>query len=248
MEDFMEQSEYEFMKQNDASHWWFRARKNILKTITQKFKHVDEHVVEIGCGTGANLKWLGKFSAPVGYELDSSMAEYAQSNSGHVVHNNKFPDEVALSSVGNVVMFDVLEHIENDAEALRSVFSALSEGGRLIVTVPAYQWLWSKHDEAHHHHRRYTLTQLEKLCCDAGYEKVYSSYFNALLFPLAVAGRLAEKFFPGRAVGQGNGNKFLNETFYRIFNSEVGLMKYFKLPFGLSIVMVLEKPRGTSCS
>ena len=140
-------------------------------------------------------------------------------------------------------MLDVLEHIDDDVGSLRTLSERLRGEGSILVTVPALPWLWSDHDEIHHHKRRYTKAGLRKVLHDAGFETVSVGYFNTLLFPLAIVQRLASRHF-----GRGNAsdrmpNPFVNNLLEKVFAFESGLVGKMVLPIGLSLYAVARRSR-----
>lgn len=143
-----------------------------------------------------------------------------------------------------VAAFDVIEHVEQDVESLRKLKDQLAPGGRLIVTVPALPWLWSRHDETHHHYRRYTKRTLESALRQAGLEPVAVSYFNTLLFPLIAGIRLAKK-----AIGRWDvaddvmPSALVNGVLKAVFGFERNLVGWLPLPLGVSLLAVAEKPQ-----
>ncbi len=138
-------------------------------------------------------------------------------------------------------MFDVIEHIKEERQILNLCSDLLTEKGKIFITVPAYQWLWSVHDDYFHHERRYTKKSLQKILNESEFKILDCGYFNSLLFPVAVIQRLLEKL-----VGAGRGNvtlpnKLINQILMRIFSLESKLYKFSRFSFGLSIWMVAEK-------
>ena len=152
---------------------------------------------------------------------------------------------IAGSSVDTITAFDVLEHIPDDTGALRNIFSSLQPGGILILSVPAYQWMWSEHDEALHHQRRYTRSEILALAGSSGFCVEYASYHNCLLFPLSLLLRMLSRWSGGRLGISENAMpaKPINTLLRIIYSLEGHIVKRrWRLPFGLSIVAVLRKP------
>jgi SAM-dependent methyltransferase len=160
------------------------------------------------------------------------------------VRDGTLPDRVpfAPESFDLVAMLDVLEHVDDDVGSLKAVAERLVRGGRLVLTVPAYRFLWSRHDELHHHKRRYRKEGLLAVARAAGLEPEYVSYFNTLLFPLVAAKRLA-----GRLLGDsGKADDEmppagLNRLLGAVFAIERHLLGRVALPFGVSLVMVARR-------
>jgi SAM-dependent methyltransferase len=141
-------------------------------------------------------------------------------------------------------MFDVLEHVDADGAALESLSSLLAPGGVLLLTVPAHPWLWSRHDEFLHHRRRYTRRALEEVLQASGLNVVSLGYFNTLLFPLALIGRLTDQLMGRRLpVGSRIPTAVLNAALTRIFAFERLVVPSYFLPFGLSLIAVAGRER-----
>ena len=232
------------MLAHERDHWWYRARREILQRVIERRVGRVGRLLEIGCGTGSNLQMLRGFGNVEGIETSAFAREYAASR-GFSVRDGRLPDGLpqSIGTFDAVCMFDVLEHIEGDLDALITVRRLLKPGGRIVVSVPAYQWLFSDHDIRLHHYRRYTRGRLHELLRRAGFVVSWSSHFNSLLFlPAAVvrfasrmASRKARAFAPAapsHALPVGNG------LLYRLFASERWLTDMVPLPFGLSIVAV----------
>jgi len=134
-----------------------------------------------------------------------------------------------------------LEHIEKDAETLISLKRLLKKNGRILITVPAYQWLYGSHDEFLHHKRRYSAKVLREKFVTSGLQPLKISYFNTILFPLAAAVRLKDKLLGNQsATGTSVPPALINILLTAIFSSERFLVKHFNLPFGVSLLCVLE--------
>jgi hypothetical protein len=144
-------------------------------------------------------------------------------------------------------MFDVLEHIEEDSETLIALKKLLTKDGCILITVPAYQWLWSKHDEILHHKRRYSLHELSKKIMAANLQKVKISYFNTILFPLVAIIRIKDRLL-GRETSSGTAIPFapVNKFLRFLFGSESCWLQYFNFPFGVSLLCILKLPTQSS--
>lgn len=228
-------------------HWWFDARRRILRAqLSSLALPAGAEILEVGSGTGANLTLLAGFGQVTGLEMSAQALALARERGleqpGRVqLVQGRCPDD--LPALGRrfdlVCLFDVLEHIPDDRAALRGLRECLKPGGRLLVTVPAYQWLWSAHDESLHHQRRYRRGELLRLLGDCGLDVRRASYFNSLLFPLAAAGRIADRVLGRReASGAGVPPAPVNAALRAVFGFERHLLPHLRLPFGLSILAV----------
>ncbi|MGH8505184.1 MAG: class I SAM-dependent methyltransferase [Stenotrophobium sp.] len=236
-----------YQKQYDCedSHWWYLGRRSVIRRLLQAFTSKKNHaVLEIGCGSGGSLPLLAKFGESVtAVEMEPIAVEEARSRGVAEVVQGKLGDKLAVfdRQYDLIALFDVLEHIEDDAEALRQIRALLAPKGRLIITVPAYPFLWSQHDLVAHHHRRYTRARLLQLCRDQGYRVCYASYFNTLLFPFAMIALLASRFLSASPdVAMRQPWTPVNGVLTAIFKFEAFLVPRLRLPFGLSIAVVAE--------
>jgi SAM-dependent methyltransferase len=151
-----------------------------------------------------------------------------------------------------VCAFDVIEHVEDDLLGIQEMKRVCKNEGLIALTVPAYMFLWSHHDEVNHHYRRYTLKNLKNLSKKAGLHPVRSTFYNTLLFiPIALF-RLLSKMIPDKRIRKGAGSdatlhhtdSLISRILYQIFNLELSLIKLFNLPFGVSIFLSLSKNKG----
>ncbi len=243
----MERKVYEQMAKLDARHWWFTARRRILDGIIERIVKSprDAHILEVGAGTGHNLAMLSRFGAVEASELDPVARELASERLGRPVLEAALPD-LSMFPAGAydmVALLDVLEHVVDDKASLRAIYERLKPGGALLLTVPANPWMWSAHDVAHHHHRRYRKHEIRKLAQDAGYEIELLSPFNTLLFPPIAAVR-----FVGKLTGKDDSDdampgELVNRTLDMVFGLERELIGRVPMPFGVSLVAVLRRPR-----
>ncbi len=240
----MERIIYDRMAELDSSHWWYRARRKVLAALIRRRIALprEARILEIGCGTGHNLAMLGGFGSVDAIEVDADARSIATKRLGRPVGASPLPglEGVPESHYDLIALLDVLEHIEDDDAALRSIAKRLRPGGRILIAVPAHPWLWSSHDVANHHFRRYTRKTLSAVARDAGLTLEMMSAMNALLFPLAVAARLA-----GRLMGKEGSDDALppapvNWLFEKVFELEAQLIGRVPLPIGVSLVAILS--------
>lgn len=235
----MRHSDFTEMLDTQSVHWWFEGKRRVIDSIIRKAISPlkDSRILEIGSGTGANLSILTRYGHVTAMELD----DYARGKirEGKSVSKVKgwLPDgldSVRGEKFGLVCMFDVLEHIQDDGAALEALKPHISDGGTLFVTVPAYQWMFSKHDTKLGHYRRYTRTSLTELLTSHGFSVNYSGYMNTLLFPLMVIGRALN------LSGSGVPGFGLNKLFTEIYSLESHLVPSVSLPFGGSVIAVCQ--------
>lgn len=239
----MDRAVFDRMAEQDRRHWWFTARRAILSDLIGRRIALPPRpqILEVGCGTGHNLEMLRQFGHLDALEIDDSAREMAQMRLGRAVGTAALPDlpGVPDGHYDLVALLDVLEHVEDDLGALGGIRRVLAPAGRVLITVPANPWMWSAHDTAHHHYRRYTEATLRDVATRAGMTVELMSYFNSLLFPLAAALRIAGKF-----TGKSSSDDIMppapvNALFGGVFGLERHLVGRVKLPFGVSLVAIL---------
>jgi len=242
----MEADYYQAQFAIEDTHWWYRGRRRLLSTLLERYApESPARAMEVGCGGGGNLPMLAGLGATVqALEMEPEAVAVARDRAIGEVWQGKLGDDLpALAQAYDVVaMFDVLEHIPDDAGALARARELLTEHGRLFLTVPAYMWLWTRHDTVAHHYRRYTRMRLSRVLEEAGLRVVYASYFNTFLFPPAMATLLASRWFsldPEGAIQQPA--RPINALLAALFGLESRLVPNIRLPFGLSIAAVAER-------
>jgi len=181
--------------QAEDRHWWYRGRRTVIDGLLTRL-NLPSHarILDAGCGSGRNMVELARYGTVTGIELSDTSVELAKArNAGEVLAGSVLEMPFADDSFELAVSLDVVEHLEDDLAALRELRRTVAPGGALLVTVPAYQWLWSGHDEINHHHRRYTRRTLQRVAEQAGWRQVRTTYFNSLLLPAAIVLRVLER-------------------------------------------------------
>jgi SAM-dependent methyltransferase len=180
----------------EERHWWYRGRRIVLERVIAQLRlPARARILDAGCGSGRNMIDLARHGTVTGIELSETSVTLARErNSGEVVEGSVLEMPFAADSFELAASLDVIEHLQDDLAALRELRRVVAPGGALLVTVPAYQWLWSGHDEINHHHRRYTRSSLLKVARQAGWEPMRTTYFNSLLLPAAIVLRVLDRF------------------------------------------------------
>jgi SAM-dependent methyltransferase len=233
------------MRQLEDQHWWFLARRDILQTLLHRLHlPAGARVLEVGCGTGGNIDMLGRFGTVTCVEQDPQAAQLAAQRNLAPVMPGELPDGMPQfpAPFDLITAFDVIEHVEEDLASLVTLSAMLKPGGRIVITVPAFNFLWSRHDDENHHKRRYRRPDLKRLAGEAHLSVDYVSYFNTWLFPVVAAVRLFRKFVPYRGPWQDMTmpHSLINQALRKLFSSERHAIGRICLPFGISLAAVLS--------
>jgi len=230
--------------QAEDRHWWYRGRRVVLERVVADLRlPARARILDAGCGSGRNMVEFARHGTVTGVELSNTSVRLARERgAGDVIEGSVLDMPFEADSFDMAASLDVIEHLEDDHGALRELRRVVTPGGSLLVTVPAYQWLWSGHDEVNHHFRRYTRNSLRRAGEEAGWRQLRTTYFNSLLFPIAATHRIAKKI--GGSLTQSEFVPLppsLNTLFRRIFALERGIVRRCGargMPFGLSILAV----------
>ncbi len=244
----MQQHTYEIMNRIEDSHWWYVGRRAILesflKTIVQspKSKVQSPKILDVGCGTGGNLEMLEKFGVAEGVDVSDEALEFCKSK-GLTVHKGlaeRLP--FADKSFDVVTALDVVEHLDDDVAGLKEMNRVLKTGGKTLIFVPAFMWLWGVQDDVSNHRIRYTKKQIVERLQKAGFEIERATYANWTFFAPIFAGRTLMKLTGIKPESENNVNvSALNGVFGKLFGAERFFLKIFDFPFGVSIVIVARK-------
>lgn len=241
----MDSHMYAQMAELEKNHWWFVGRRAVVFDVLRRAR-VSGKLLDVGLGTGFNARAFERMGFSVeGLDPAPEAVAFAKDIVPNVpVFAAPFPSAKVPSATYDVVMLlDVLEHLEDDVAGARDVARVLKPGGMAIITVPAFRFLWTKHDESAHHFRRYRKKELCRVLEGAGLELVFVSYYNFFLFPLIAFVRMLTKVL-GREGGSDFDKTphFLNRLLGWFFGVERFLLRFFRFPFGVSLIAVIRKP------
>ena len=225
-------------------HWWFRGRWAVIEALLARTPLPPEpRILDAGCGTGGNLVRYGEMGQAAGVDPSADAVRFCRERGFDTVVQaglEQLPFEA--DSFDLIAATDVIEHIAAEHEALRELWRVAAPGAALLLTVPAYMWLWSEEDEKLHHQRRYTRPRLRRAVEGAGWEPRVATYFNSLLLaPIALARRLPRR---------GDGNQAEIERTPPSLDGPLSLPMRFearliragvRLPAGVSVGIVCRK-------
>lgn len=236
----------------EARHFWFLGTRRVILAALERAlggRLEGARLLDLGCGTGFTLTQLPRSVRRVG--LDYSRAAIAlarrRATGAALVRGSAYALPFASEGFDAVLALDVLEHLDRDLDAARELRRVLAPGGVAIVTVPAFAALWSAHDEALDHHRRYRLREIEGVLREAGFAIEHASYYNFFLFPVVAGARLAERARRALGIAAGGADRSadlrvppapLNALLGAILGSERALAPRVRLPVGVSCLVI----------
>ncbi|HEX8689723.1 MAG TPA: class I SAM-dependent methyltransferase [Solirubrobacterales bacterium] len=192
----MEETAYREHYEVEDRHWWFRGRWAVVEALLARTSlPASPRILDAGCGTGGNLRRYARFGAVEGVEPSAEAVRFCRERGFDSIQQaglERLPFEDDRFDL--LAATDVLEHIAAEQDALRELWRVAKPGAALLLTVPAYMWLWSEEDESLHHQRRYTRPRLRRAVEQSGWEPQIATYFNTLLLaPIALARRLPRR-------------------------------------------------------
>jgi len=244
----MQAEEYAKMYHLEDTYWWFQGRKRVVACLLRKvpgFSRGGMRILDLGCGTGLMLEHLSRLHCAVGLDFSPLALEFSRERGAKQLVRadvTALPHDEAGFDI--VTALDLAEHVEDEAALLSEIVRVLRPGGHLILTAPAHPFLWSDHDEALYHCRRYTRTTLRDAMHKAGLEIERLTYCITFTFPLIVLFRFLQRLvskadqpkthliaLPGWA------NAFLKST----VDFEAFLLGFMNLPVGVTLVAIARK-------
>lgn len=244
----MERHTYGIMDEVEGSHWWFVGRRAILETflreITQKLsrKNGELSILDVGCGTGANLEMLSQFGSAEGVDVSDDALEFCRRKGLKVQKGLAETLPYADETFDVTTALDVVEHLDDDVAGLKEMFRVTKSGGYSLFFVPAFMWLWGVQDDISNHRIRYTRKQITERLTQAGYRVERATYANITFFAPILGGRTIMRLTGIKPESENNVNiSALNGVFGKIFSAERYWLKRMNFPFGVSIVITARK-------
>ena len=239
----METEAYSNIFKIEERLWWYRGRRDVCFGLLDRLLPESQgcEILDVGCGTGYNLKLLERYGRSHGVDVSEEALRLCELRGVervtlHDAEEIPFDDE----TFDLVTAFDVIEHVEDDRAALLEFRRLLKSQGRMLIYTPALPWMYNEHDRKVHHKRRYTLGELREKLETAGFEIVHISYVNLFILPIVL---LARAFY----VVTGKEHPEMNippEPFNWVFSKlcwfESLLVRYFTLPYGMSLVALVR--------
>jgi SAM-dependent methyltransferase len=260
----MEQHTYGIMHEVEGSHWWFVGRRAILEGFMREIVESFESrlqaaaeepakagtqneiqnlkILDVGCGTGANLEMLAAFGAAEGVDVSDDALEFCRQKGLKAQKGLAEEMPFADKSFDIVTALDVVEHLDDDIAGLKEMNRVMADDGRALIFVPAFMWLWGVQDDISNHRIRYTRAQIVERLEKAGFEVERATYANITFFAPVLAGRTIMKLTGLKPASENNINiSALNGLFGKIFSAESLWLKRANIPFGVSIVITAKK-------
>jgi SAM-dependent methyltransferase len=245
----MQQHTYAIMDEVEGSHWWFVGRRKILESFLEpivqslKSKVQSVRILDVGCGTGANIEMLSQYGDAEGVDVSDDALEFCRRKGLKVqkglAETLPYEDE----SFDLTTALDVVEHLDDDVAGLKEMFRVTKSGGYSLIFVPAFMWLWGVQDDISHHRIRYTKKGIVDRLKNAGYKIERATYANWTFFTPILAGRTIMKLTGIKPESENNITiSALNGPLGKLFGAERFWLKHFNFPLGVSIVVVCQKP------
>ena len=240
----MQAHHYPILYQVEDTHWWYVGRRRIIRALVERIlNNPNARILDVGCGTGANLKMLADYGRAEGVDISPQAVEFCRErglDSVKLGAAEQLPYE--NDSFELVTALDVIEHLDDDVAGLREMRRVLRRDGRVLLFVPAFMFLWGVQDDVSNHRRRYTLPSLVKAVEAAGFEVEWSSYANISFFVPVLLVRSMMRWLGLRAATEyGINISLMNGPFSQLFAAERFVLARGRLPFGVSAVCIARR-------
>ena len=236
----MKEHTYPIMFRIEQSHWWYTGRRKILanfvEDICRRVTDRRPRILDVGCGTGANLLMLSEYGDAEGVDISKDALAFCRERGLDKVKlgaGEKLPYDDGTFDL--VTAFDVVEHMDDDLAGLSEMRRVLRPGGRVLLFVPTFMFLWGVQDDVSNHRRRYRLPELQRVLVQAGFEIERSTYANITFFLPILFVRKLMRVMGIKAETENNINvTALNGVLGRVLGAESAILKYVNIPFGVS--------------
>lgn len=233
----MERKAFQLLHDAESS-WWYQGRALVVRRVLKHFAtRTPYRICDIGAGHGGMFSRLQMYGSVDAYEPDLDARSISASRGYTQVMGDQSLEQIPARTYSLIAAFDVLEHTPDDRAFLATLHRILTPEGSLIITIPAFSFLWSSHDVTHHHYRRYERRALIKLIEDSGFTVRYASYWNMLLFFPAALVRLLGRSGEGTLTMP----RIIDRLFFTLVHLETVLIPHLCLPFGTGIVLYAKK-------
>jgi SAM-dependent methyltransferase len=238
---------YPILYEVEESHWWYIGRRRIIASFVEKIcreiKDHRPHILDVGCGTGANLMMLSKFGDAEGVDISEDALSFCRERGLQNVRlgaAEKLPYEDGTFDL--VTALDVVEHLDDDVAGLSEMRRVLRPDGHLLLFVPTFMFLWGLQDEVSNHRRRYRLPELRRAVSKAGFRVERTTYANITFFMPVLLVRKFMRLTGLRTATENSINiSAMNGLFGRIFGAESRLLRHTNLPFGVSGLCIARR-------
>jgi SAM-dependent methyltransferase len=238
---------YPILFRVEQSHWWHTGRRKIIASfvadICRRATDRRPRILDVGCGTGANLLMLSQYGDAEGVDVSEDALAFCHERG---LDGVKLGAAEALpyddGTFDLVTALDVVEHLDDDLAGLREMRRVLRPGGRVLIFVPTFMFLWGLQDDVSHHRRRYRMPELRRVLEQAGFEVERTTYANITFFMPILAMRKLMRLTGIKAETENNINvSALNGVLGSMLGAESAILKYVNIPFGVSGLCVARK-------
>lgn len=241
----MSPAEIDAMHRAEQEHWWFQSKRNLIRQLVGELDAERTRLLDAGCGTGLNLRqWDSRAECHGCDAMLPALQHTGRATAGRLAQCTLEQLCYRDATFDVITALDVIEHVPDPEQVVAEMKRVLRAGGRIVVTVPAFKFLWSPHDEALSHYRRYHRGELRRLLQDAGLPVTRLGYHFCGVFLIAAPLRIWKRLFPGREQPQSDTArlppKWLNRVLVRWQTWELALSRVIPLPFGTTLYAVVE--------